>query len=223
MELNKGVRVAALMTAPRYEAVYARNFIELAMKALGIPLTISGGVYYGQCMQIMLEDLVSKDVDYVLTIDFDSMFTAEHVQRLLNLIASDDNIDAITAVQPKRGCGAILAAMDKETTMVWNGRPVKVTSAHFGLTVIDLKKLAELPKPWFHAQPDKDGRWTDDKIDDDVWFWKQWREAGNSIYVDPGCRLGHLEEMVTVYSPTMELQHLYPREWSETRESTVDS
>jgi len=223
MENSKSVRVAALMTAPRYEAVYARNFIEVAMKGLGIPLTVSGGVYYGQCMQLMLEDLVRQEVDYALTIDFDSMFTPEHVQRLLNIIASNDYIDAITAVQPKRGCGTVLAALEKQTSVEWDGRPIQVKSAHFGLTVINVKKLAALPKPWFMSQPDSNGSWTDDKIDDDVWFWKQWGEAGNTIFVDPGCRLGHLEEMVTVYSPTMELQHLYPKQWSECRASTVDS
>lgn len=220
---QRSVRVAALMTAPRYEAVYARNFIEMAMKTLHIPLTVSGGVYYGQCMQIMLEDLCSKSVDYALTIDFDSMFTAGHVQRLLSLIAENDHIDAITAIQPKRGCGTILAAMDKVTSLEWTGEPIKVQSAHFGLTVIDLRKLEAMAKPWFTAKPNEHGSWTGDKIDDDVWFWKQWEAAGNSIYVDPGCRLGHLEEMVTVYDDQMQLQHLYPKEWSERRESTVDS
>lgn len=223
MENEKEVRVSALMTAPRYEPVYARNFIEMALKATGIPLTVSGGVYYGQCMQIMLEDLVAKEIDYALTIDFDSMFTASHIQRLLNTIASYDHIDAITAIQPKRGCGTILAAMEKETSLEWDGLPVKVTSAHFGLTVIDIKKLAGLPKPWFVSQPDTNGSWGEEKLDDDVWFWKQWEDAGNSIYVDPGCRLGHLEEMVTVYDEQMQLQHMYPKDWSECRESTVDS
>lgn len=223
MGTGKDVRVSALMTAPRYEPVYARNFIEMALKGLGIPLTVSGGVYYGQCMQIMLEDLVRKEIDYALTIDFDSMFTADHIQRLLNQIATHDEIDAITAIQPKRGCGTILAAMAKETSLEWDGRPVKVTSAHFGLTVIDVRKLADLPKPWFMSQPDANGSWGEDKLDDDVWFWKQWEQAGNSIYIDPGCRLGHLEEMVTVYDDQMQLQHLYPKEWSECRASTVDS
>jgi hypothetical protein len=220
--VTKDVRVAAIMTAPRYEAVYARNYIELALHTLKIPLTVSGGVFYGQCMQVMLESLVEQDVDYALTVDFDSMFTHKHVQRLLNIIASDDKIDAITSVQPKRGCGALLAAMGQETIVEWTGKPIKVSSAHFGLTVIDLKKLKDVPKPWFLSQPDKDGRWTDDKIDDDVWFWKQWYEAGRSLYVDPGCRLGHLEELVTVFDESMNLQHLYPKQWSETRDSTVD-
>lgn len=223
MEQGKSIRVAALMTAPRYEPVFARNFIEIAMKATGIPLTISGGVYYGQCMQIMMQSLLKQEVDYVLTVDFDSMFTPGHIQRLLNIIANNDHIDAITAIQPKRGCGTVLAALDQETSLEWDGKPIKVKSAHFGLTVISVKKLETLPRPWFWSQPDKDGDWTDDKIDDDVWFWKIWGEAGNSIYVDPGCRLGHLEEMVTVYDEKMQRQHLYPKYWSEIRESTVDS
>lgn len=223
MENEKSVKISALMTAPRYEPVYARNFIEMALKATGIPLIVSGGVYYGQCMQIMLEDLVAKEIDYALTIDFDSMFTAAHIQRLLSIIASNDHIDAITAIQPKRGSGTVLAAMDKETTLEWDGLPVKVTSAHFGLTVIDIKKLAGLPKPWFVSKPDANGSWGEEKLDDDVWFWKQWEDAGNSIYIDPGCRLGHLEEMVTVYDEQMQLQHLYPKDWSECRASTVDS
>ena len=202
--------------------MYARNYIELALKHCGIPLTVSGGVYYGQCMQIMLCDLLKLGVDYALTIDFDSMFTPKHIERLVSLIANNDHIDALAAIQPKRGCGTVLASMDKETTLEWDGSPIKVASAHFGLTVIDLKKLEGVAKPWFRAQPDENGDWIGNKIDDDVWFWKQWNEAGNSVYVDPGTRLGHLEEMITVYDEDMTVQHYYPREWSELRASTVD-
>lgn len=220
---TKQVRVAALMTAPRYEPVYARNYIELALRTLQIPLTVSGGVFYGQCMQIMLEDLCTQDVDYAITIDFDSMFTAGHIQRLLNIISSYDYVDAIAALQPKRGSGSVLAAMSQETELEWDGKPIKVTSAHFGLTVIDLSKLRDVPKPWFRSQPDENGRWTDDKkIDDDVWFWKQWFDSGRTCYVDPGCRLGHLEEMISVYDETMKLQHYYPKEWRDICASTVN-
>lgn len=219
---SKDVTVSALMTAPRYEAVYARNYIELALKACHIPLTVSGGVYYGQCMQTMLEALIGK-VDYALTIDFDSMFTERHVQRLLSLVAGHDQIDAIAAVQPKRGCGEILASRrEGSRTVDWTGYPIQVDSAHFGLTVIDIKKLATVPKPWFWAQPNDDGKWEGSKIDDDVYFWKKWQEAGHRVFVDPGCRLGHLEEVVTVFDDNMELQHLYPKQWSEIRDSTVD-
>lgn len=219
---KRNVKVSAVMTAPRHEIVLARNWIEKAMKRIGIPMTISGGVFYGQCMQKMFVDLVEQDIDYVLTVDFDSMFTAKHVQRLLDIISHTEGVDAIAAIQPKRGDGTILAARDKEEQLKWDGAPVQVKSAHFGLTVIDIQKLKTVPKPWFWAHPNADGDWEGTKIDDDVWFWKQWHEAGLKVFIDPGCRLGHLEEMVTVYDSQMHPVHLYPREWSDFCDSAVD-
>ena len=220
---KKKVTIAALMTAPRYESVFARNYIEIALKKWNIPLNISQGVYYGQCMQVMLEQQVENGIDFALTVDFDSMFTARHVERLLAYIAGDEKIDAIAAVQPKRGCGDLLAAnSDGATSIEWDGNPVKVDTAYFGLTVIDLNKLKDIPKPWFLPIPNEDGRWDGGKIDDDVYFWKCWHEAGNSVYIDPGCRLGHLEELITVFDPEMNIEHLYPKDWVENNASTVD-
>lgn len=220
--MNAEVTVAALMTAPRYECVAARNGIENALKEIGIPLTISGGVFYTQCMQIMLEDVVSQQIDYALTIDFDSVMTAAHIQRLLNIIEQEDHIDALAAIQPMRGKGRVLAARARETVVDWDGRPIEVTSAHFGLTVIDLKKLAKVPKPWFCGLPDEHGRWSDDRVDPDVSFWRAWEQSGNSIYIDPGCRLGHLEEMVTVFDEDLTLRHMYLKDWQKQKETTVD-
>ena len=220
--MDDGVTVAALMTAPRYECVAARNRIEKAIRDTGIPLTISGGVYYGQCMQTMLEDLVEKGVQFALTVDFDSIFTAKHVHRLLSMVVHVEGTDAVAAIQPKRGYGTILASKGGETKIEWTGEPIEVHSAHFGLTIIDLKKLANVPKPWFQGHPGVDGSYGDDRIDADVWFWKQWREAGNKIFIDPGCRLGHLEEMVTYYDQEMGLQHKYINDWEALSETTAD-
>jgi len=166
-------------------------------------------------MQIMLEDLVEKGVDYALTIDFDSVFQADDIRRLIKWIANKPEIDAIAALQPKRGSGDVLGAIFSGGQIDWDGHPVKVDSAHFGLTVINLEKLATVPKPWFHHRPDSDGSWSSDKVDDDVWFWRQWTEAGNSIYLDPSTRLGHLEEMVSVFDENLQLKHLYPKQWME--------
>lgn len=215
-------RVEAIMTAPRYEPVLSRNYIEMSVKQLHIPLMISGGVFYGQCMQTMLADLLRRNVELALTIDFDSMFTAGHIERLVDIMDADASIDAVAGIQAKRGCGSILAAVDGETSQQWDGKPVRVASAHFGLTLIRVEKLRTLPKPWFFAQPNADGDWTGEKIDDDVWFWRQWAAAGNTVYVDPGCRVGHLEEMVTVFNERMQLQHQYPRDWARDRHKTVD-
>lgn len=217
------VRIAAVMTAPRYEATYARNYIERALKELGIPLTVSGGVFYGQCMQKMLEQLVGHgDVDYAVAVDFDSLFSAKQLQRLISLIHNTPEIDAITGMQVRRGKPVMLGTIpggemigEDTKQVVWDGKPIKGSTAHFGLTVIDLKKLANVSKPWFFSKPNADGRWEDDKIDDDVWFWKQWAEAGNSIYFDPGVRIGHLEEMVAIHDDSHNAVHVYPSEWEK--------
>ena len=203
MGQHRDVTVAAVMTAPRYESVWARSRIERALHTAGVPLSISGGVYYGQCMQIMLETLLDENVEYALTVDFDSIFTAEHVLRLLSIIVQEDEIDALAAVQPMRGKGRLLGTTGKAEELIWTGSPIRVTAAHFGLTVLDLSRLADMPKPWFHSQPDSNGEWNNGKVDDDVSFWHGWKEAGNTLFLDPGTRLGHLEEVITVFDENM--------------------
>lgn len=220
METEKAIKVSALMTAPRYENTYARNQIERALKALGIPLIVSGGVFYGQCMQKMMEQLLElEDVDYAITVDFDSLFTAKDLRLLLKTIIERDDIDAITGMQVRRTKPVMLGTVpggrevEGGREILCDGSPIKATTAHFGLTVIDLKKLRSVPKPWFYAKPNADGTWGGESIDDDVWFWFQWRDAGNSLYIHPMVKLGHLEEMVAVFDEGMKAKHVYPAEW----------
>jgi hypothetical protein len=228
------VRVAAIMTAPRYECTYARNQIEKTLKELSIPLTVSGGVFYGQCMQRMLEQLVGfGNVDYAVTIDFDSLFTRQQLERLVSWIVSRDDIDAIAPMQARRSrpvmLGTVHGSVDATTLengdkqVLVNNQPLRARTAHFGLTVIDLKKLASVPKPWFACQPDSNGGWEDDKIDDDIWFWMQWEKAGHSIYLATDVRIGHLEEMVAIHGPDMQVRHIYPSEWEAQRDSADSS
>ena len=218
---SKTVKVAALMTAARYENTWCRNQIEFSLRALGIPFSVSGGVYYGQCMQIMMDEVVNKGIDYIVTIDGDTVFYPHQLQRLIS-IAVQEQLDAICAMQVRRGAKHMLGTIEGKRSTGWDGYPVKVDTAHFGLTVISCEKLKTTAKPWFFCQPDKNGNWSEDKIDSDVWFWKQWKEAGNSIYLDPGTRIGHVEEMVVLYEDDMTIQHIYPKEWVERHASETN-
>ena len=209
------VKVAAFLTAARYENTLARNHIEMALHTCGINLIVSGGVYYGQCMQSMLEDAVSEGLQYAITVDGDSMFVASDVKRLLGLIVGNKEIDAVCGLQAKRGSKHPLASKTGEKTVTITGSPIPISTGHFGLTVIDMKKLANVPKPWFAHVPDANGSWGDDKIDDDIYFWRQWEKAGNTLYLDPQCRVGHLEEVVTVFDETMTVQQMYPEDWRD--------
>ncbi|MFN7318316.1 MAG: hypothetical protein ACK5S6_02290, partial [bacterium] len=60
VEEVKQIKVKALMTAPRYENTWCRNQIEAVLKHMKITFEISLGVYYGQCMQMMMESSVAE-------------------------------------------------------------------------------------------------------------------------------------------------------------------
>lgn len=208
-------KVAAFMTCPRYVNGFARNHIDSAMRQCGVSMFVSNGVFYGQCMQRMFEDAVSQGCEIGITVDFDSMFTARHVKQLMWRLVNDDGIDAVAALQCRRGEKTALASIGEESGAMMAGDPVKVRTAHFGLTAIDMTKLAALPKPWFASKPNEQGEWGDGKLDDDIWFWGQWGDAGNSVYIDPSCRIGHLEEVVTIFNGDGQAVHVYPDAWAE--------
>lgn len=213
MGTGKNALVSAVMTCGRYEAVFARSMIEAALREVGIGLMYSQGVFYGHCMQQMLEDVLNIGADIVLTIDGDSIFKAEHINRLLNIIVNDESIDALSSLQLRRGKADVLGFHKDKKEIEWTGKPVQVTSAHFGLTALRVNKLKTVKKPWFFAQPDANGEWKDGRIDDDIWFWKQWEEAGNNLFLDVGCRIGHLEEMVASFDENLKPIHVYPGDW----------
>lgn len=215
----KPVKIVAMMTSPRYENTWSRNYIEIALRSAGIPLAVSGGVFYGQCMQIMMEKAIADNADVALTVDFDSVFTKRHIDILLSKLVFDDRVDAICAMQCRRGGKTPLASCGEVRTIeAQPGEPVRINTGHFGLTAIDLHKLKDVPKPWFWSQPDNNGEWTDHKTDDDIWFWKRWEKAGNSLYMDIDCQIGHLEEVVTHFEEVdgqFQQVHSYPNDWAK--------
>jgi hypothetical protein len=221
--IRKDIKICAVMTAPRYENTWCRNQIDFALRALGIPFTVSGGVYYGQCMQKMLESAIDNGTEYAVTIDGDSVFKPEQLQRLISIAVQEaETIDAVCAMQVRRGQKTMLGTIAGKESAQWNGYPLKVDTAHFGLTVINLAKLAKTPKPWFFCQPDANGQWGEDRIDSDIWFWRQWAAAGNSIHIDIATRIGHVEEMIVTYNDDMRIEHVYPVDWVQQKEKEHD-
>lgn len=212
------IKLGAYLTLPRYEAVVSRSQIETALRPLGIQLTTSQGVFWGQCMQRMLQSAVDKGLDWILSLDSDSLFTTEHVSRLMDTLASNPHIDALAALQCRRGAPYPLLTTGVHKpgdNLETNGSPVKVTTAHFGLTLIRVDVLKDVPKPWFISKPDENGDWSDDRLDDDIWFWHQWRLAGKNIYVAPNVSIGHLEETVAAFDKDLQPVHMYVSEWRE--------
>jgi len=208
----RGIKVAAFMTAPRYESTWCRNMIETALKEAGVPLVVSQGVFYGQCMQRMLEDAIEGGVEVAITIDFDSIFTGDDVKHLLNQMATG-KWDALAALQCRRAMPYPLFTCGDDRHIEFQGEPLEVSTAHFGLTGLNLNALAEVERPWFLSCTDSDGGWGEGKTDDDIYFWRAWRDQGLKVFVDPNLNIGHMEEMISMFDEEGNHTFVYPNDW----------
>jgi len=201
------VRVEAVMSTPRLG--FMDNFacwIE-ALVPLGIRPTKVTGAFWGQCLQRVITDRMDK-AEYILTIDYDTFFTRQDVE-LLFAMAMTFQCDALTGFQSKRDDGrpmiTLLGTQDNPppdgSTKVpgeWFAHPVQeVDAIHFGLTVISTAALRRTPKPWFIDVPNKDGEFGEGRLDADMFFWKNFRQAGNRVFVTPRVTLGHGEYKIT--------------------------
>jgi hypothetical protein len=54
-----------------------------------------------------------------------------------------------------------------------------------------------MTKPWFLAQADGDGRFEGGHVDEDIYFWRRWEDAGNTLGMATNVSVGHAELMIT--------------------------
>lgn len=210
------VKVTAIMSVPRVGWNDAYSCIIEALHPLRIPITQFNGVFWGQCMQRAFEEAIHNGCDWLLTIDYDSMFTKYDVDRLIGALGNNPDIDAIAALQCRRGDDdSPLMTIKGQGSVKTDGSPFRVDTAHFGLTLIRLAAMADIPKPWFASRPTEAGDWGEGRLDDDVWFWHQWKEQGKTVYIHPECRIGHLQVMVSHFDDEMQPQHIHVKQWRE--------
>lgn len=201
------IRVEAIMSMPRL--AFTSNFFAWAqaLMPLGIRPTLGTGCFWDQVNTRVMEQFIDK-AEYLLTIDYDTFFTREDVEHLFAM-ALTFQCDALTGLQTKREDGRPMLTLKgtlsnppkggaTHLAREWFGEPVQeVDTAHFGLTVISTAALKRAKKPWFWSKPDPQGSWNDGRRDPDIYFWENWRESGNRIFVSPRVVLGHGEYMVT--------------------------
>lgn len=216
------IKVAAVLSAPTVGWVPHFGCVTAAFTKRGIPLRVGSGAYWHQTIQTLLEQACSDGLDWVITLDYDSMFTADHVERLISVMADSPYIDALAALQVRRGsieC-PLLNVGNGQSEVEFHGQPIKVKSAHFGLTFLRCDALRELPKPWFVGKPGPSGSYDNERIDADINFWLHWEANGKTCYVDPETRIGHLQPMVAEFheemqgdKPFLVPRHVHVHEW----------
>lgn len=202
---GKQLKISAIMSVPRLG--FMDNFfcVQEALPAMGVKVQRFTGAFWEQCMERGLQAaLADQQPDLILTLDYDTVFKRFDVERLVQTMAERPEIDALAPIQSARWSAAPLLTMDPPLGMK-NGQitpdaflddVTRIRTAHFGLTLFRASSLAKLPRPWLWSQPAPDQTWGAERVDADIYFWKQWAAAGLSLYSANRVAVGHLELMV---------------------------
>lgn len=215
------ISVSAVMSVPRLGFQDNMFCAFEALPSLRIKLRSYKGAYWSQCIERVMEEAIRDDEpDAILTLDYDSVFTKRDASMLMQLMCCYPEADAIAAIQSGRGRDLPLFTIKRDgdnisqiSSEAFAGDLAKVSTAHFGLTLIRSAKVKELPKPWFIDVPDENGAWGEGHIDADVNFWRKWEAAGNSLYMANRVPIGHLELMIKWPGKDMRVLHQEASDW----------
>lgn len=199
------IGVSAVMGVPRLG--FMDNFFCCfeALPPLKVNLRRHTGAFWPQNIERVIGEALEKDSpDAILTLDYDSVFSKRDASMLMQLMCCHPEADAIAAMQSGRGKKQPLFTIKAEDGQnrriieaeVLEADLTKVSTAHFGLTLLRAEKFKALPKPWFRDVPDADGGWGDGRRDADIAFWDKWLAVGNTLYQANRVPIGHAELMV---------------------------
>lgn len=215
--------VAAVMSLPRIAWTETLSHTLDVCGALQMPLVRSTGVFWGQCLERMLEKLLEKGMKYALTVDYDSIFDARDVVRLWQIMEDNPSLDVLCPLQVGRDRDELLVHLVNPdgsprvnvTTEDFYAETLDIKNGHFGLTMIRIDALRDVPHPWFHGQPNAEGRWHENRVDDDIFFWHRLRAAGRRVAVTPKVRIGHLQLVVTWPTDDCQVRHQYVNKYHD--------
>lgn len=203
--IEHDLSVEAAFSVPRLGFQDTFFCVMQSLLPLGIRPTKFTGAFWDQCLDRVLLEMMDR-AEWILVIDYDSVFEADTVQRLMTA-AMVSGYDAVAPLQTKRDDGVPMFTPEghKGIGMVqlpneWFEAVVQpVDTAHFGCTLIRSKALKATPAPWFLGTPRPDGHWGDApageecRTDPDIHFWRQFKTAGHTLGIAPQVAIGHAE------------------------------
>jgi predicted SAM-dependent methyltransferase len=222
-------RIAAVMSMPRL--AFADNMFCATGVAteLGISFEKITGAFWGQCMERVMTPHLFDGTEYILTVDYDTVFNRDHVLRLLDIMERHPDIDALAPLQVKRDEDQILfkpllpdGTCDNKIDLdKFNAEEfTRVGWAHFGLTLIRAASLRKLSHPWFLDIPDDKGEWGDGRVDADIHFWNKCKAEGLKACVANHVSVGHLQLLATWPNQNLKPIHQYTTEFQKRGEPT---
>jgi len=218
-------RTAATLSLPRLQFSDNAHCAFQSLPPLGIPLRKYTGAYWEQCLTRAIEETIAEShPEWILTLDYDTVFSRHDVLSLLSIADAHPEADAIAALQASRTKDTPLLTVgdDSGVTRTEIGRNelncelLLCKTAHFGLTLLRAEKLLAMRRPWFMSVPDGAGSWGPGRKDADVYFWHQWAAAGNTLFTAARVPVGHAELMVRWPDQNMEPTYQHPSEFWRT-------
>ena len=190
-------KIVAGITLPRLAFSDSMFCLLRAAQGLRLPLITATGAFWSQGITGMMEKALDADAEMLLTIDYDSLFSVSDIKVLIATMDAHPEIDAMCPLQLHRYRAALLCCPDgkpneKVTPEYLEPETTQVKTGHFGLTLIRCAGIRRLPRPWFIATPDADGRWGEGHIDEDTHFWHLWQSAGLTLHSANRVSIGHV-------------------------------
>src|SRR5262249_46403024 len=156
--LTVNAKVAALTSVPRlgFQAHWGVAQKAFRFEGQEIPIFKFMGAFWEQHIQNGLSLLTDKPTDWVITLDYDSIFDSEQVKALLTLAALHPEADAIVPWQVKRGKdkSPLFSIVDRAGNLRRTFDPeefdtdlTQIQTGHFGMTLIKTTALKKMPKP----------------------------------------------------------------------------
>jgi len=218
-------KVSAITSIPRlgWNDHWGAVWQALRTPEFNIPLFKFGGAFWEQGMQRGLSAMLENGTEWALCLDYDTLFDASDVKEILTLAAMYPEADAIVPVQVRRNNDQFLFSMKDEFGNLRRSADITefdpdltaIETGHFGMTLIKLAALKDIPKPWLWSQPDENGDWSDERCDADIYFWRKFRAAGKKVYQANHIKIGHLQIISSWTTNDWQIKHQYLSDWTE--------
>lgn len=196
------LKIAGVISIPQLGHNVHHGCQAEALGAFGISVRQCYGAYWNQALTEGIRKVLEQGADYVLTLDYDALFTAQHVADLVTLAMDHPEYDVIIPCMTKREGNGLLAHTKNQDPSVpgvnLNDPIIPIQLGHFGLTLFKRSVFDRLDKPWMVAEPDKDGFWGGKQIDADMNFWLNCDRNGVKVGLARFVRVGHIEYMATI-------------------------
>lgn len=210
-------KIMAVMSVPRLGFQDNAMCCYLALARVGVPLEKVQGAYWGACLERGIDMAIDEGADWLLTIDYDTLFNYADFRGLCQLLAAHPEATAVVPLQSGRGTLPVLVNLRTRSGRWAESVPVsafappttRILTGHFGCTLFRVEDMLKVPRPWFQGVPNQEGRWDAGRTDDDMYFWLQMEKAGKTVLSANRVVIGHLELMAKW--PGRDLKPIYAR------------